>query len=76
MALARKKLGMRYLMSVVGLDAGARAVRGSHGRLPDGSGATPRCCSAPHRGAARDRIAATEVKGLLLELAGITRAES
>ncbi|GAB3942907.1 hypothetical protein GCM10027614_30760 [Micromonospora vulcania] len=33
-ALARKKLGMRYLMSAVGLDAGARAVRGSHGRLP------------------------------------------
>ena len=34
-ALARKKSGMRYMMSVVGLDAGPSAVRGCHGRLPD-----------------------------------------
>ena len=32
--LARKALGMRYLMDVIPLDAGV--VRGSHGRLPDG----------------------------------------
>ncbi|MCK6445494.1 MAG: alkaline phosphatase family protein [Planctomycetes bacterium] len=31
--LAQKKLGMRYLMDVIGLDA--RIVRGSHGRVPD-----------------------------------------
>jgi predicted AlkP superfamily pyrophosphatase or phosphodiesterase len=69
-ALARKKLGMRYLMSVVGLDAGARAVKGSHGRLPDGrDGAPVLLCSDPV--AARDRFAATDVKELLLRLAGI-----
>jgi len=31
--LAQKKLGMRYLMDVIPLDA--KLVRGSHGRLPD-----------------------------------------
>ncbi|MFI7514614.1 alkaline phosphatase family protein [Micromonospora echinofusca] len=69
-ALARKRLGMRYLMSVVGLDAGARAVRGSHGRLPaDPADGPVLLCSDPS--AARDRVAATEVKALLLELAGL-----
>ena len=68
-ALARKKLGLRYLMSVVGLDAGAAAVRGSHGRLPDDPQDGPvLLCSSPH--AARAQCAATEVKGILLELAG------
>ena len=67
-ALARKKLGMRYLMSVVGLDAGARAVRGSHGRLPsDPADAPMLLCSDPS--AARPGIAATEVKDFLLGLA-------
>jgi predicted AlkP superfamily pyrophosphatase or phosphodiesterase len=70
-ALARRKLGMRYLMDVVGLDAGAAAVRGTHGRLP----ASPQdgpvlLCSSPQ--AARDRYEATEVKNLLLHLAGLT----
>ncbi|WBB79731.1 alkaline phosphatase family protein [Micromonospora sp. WMMD882] len=70
-ALARKKLGMRYLMSVVGLDAGARAVRGSHGRLPtDDADAPVLLCSDP--AAARERVGATAVKGLLLELAGLS----
>ncbi len=70
LALLRKKLGMRYLMNVVGLDAGARAVRGSHGRLPDDPRDAPvLICSDPS--AARDTIAATEVKDLLLGLAGI-----
>jgi predicted AlkP superfamily pyrophosphatase or phosphodiesterase len=68
-ALARKKLGMRYLMRVVGLDAGAAAVRGSHGRLPDSADDAPvlLCSDAT---VACDRIAATEVKSLLLRLAG------
>jgi predicted AlkP superfamily pyrophosphatase or phosphodiesterase len=70
-ALLRKKLGMRYLMSVVGLDAGAKAVRGSHGRLPtDPRDAPVLICS--DRSAARSEVAAVEVKGLLLQLAGIT----
>jgi hypothetical protein len=55
-------------MSVVPLDPAP--VRGSHGRLP----ATPEqgpvlLCSRP--GAVRGRVAATEVKALLLTLAGV-----
>jgi predicted AlkP superfamily pyrophosphatase or phosphodiesterase len=69
-ALARKKLGMRYLMNVVGLDAGAAAVRGSHGRLPgDPDDGPVLLCSVP--AAARAHYQATEVKSLLLELAGL-----
>jgi hypothetical protein len=55
------------MMSVVGLDAGARAVRGSHGRLPaDPEDAPMLLCSDPS--AVRQQIAATEVKDLLLGL--------
>jgi predicted AlkP superfamily pyrophosphatase or phosphodiesterase len=69
-ALARKKLGMRYLMDVVGLDAGAAAVRGSHGRLPDDPADGPvLLCSSPR--AARTQCAAIEVKDILLELSGL-----
>jgi predicted AlkP superfamily pyrophosphatase or phosphodiesterase len=69
-ALLRKKLGMRYLMSVVGLDAGARAIRGSHGRLPaDPQDGPMLLCTDPE--AAREQYAATEVKSLLLRLAGL-----
>jgi hypothetical protein len=61
---------MRYLMSVVGLDAGAAAIRGSHGRLPDNPDDGPvLLCSSPQ--AARSRCEATEVKELLLQLAGL-----
>ncbi|HEV2372768.1 MAG TPA: nucleotide pyrophosphatase/phosphodiesterase family protein [Streptosporangiaceae bacterium] len=71
-ALARKKLGMRYLMSVVGLDAGAAAVRGTHGRLPEAADDGPvLLCSSPQ--GARPRYEATEVKDLLLQLAGLPR---
>jgi predicted AlkP superfamily pyrophosphatase or phosphodiesterase len=69
-ALARKKLGLRYLMDVVGLDAGAAAIRGSHGLLPaDPDDGPVLLCSSPQ--AARPRYEATEVKGLLLQLAGL-----
>jgi hypothetical protein len=71
-ALARKKLGLRYLMSVVGLDAGAAAVRGSHGRLPASPDEGPvLICSRPDD-AEHPRYEATEVKDLLLQLAGLT----
>ena len=65
-ALVRKKLGLRYAMSVVPLDPSP--VRGLHGRLP----ATPAdgpvlLCSDPS--AKRDRFEATEVHDLLLGLA-------
>jgi len=71
-ALARKKLGLRYRMNVVGLDAGAAAVRGSHGRLPvpgEDRDAPLLLCSDP--AFARERVAAVDVKALLLDLAGL-----
>jgi predicted AlkP superfamily pyrophosphatase or phosphodiesterase len=68
LALARKKLGLRYSMQVVPLDP--TCVRGSHGRLPDAADDGPvLLCSDPAQ--ARDRYAATEVKDLLLRLAGM-----
>jgi predicted AlkP superfamily pyrophosphatase or phosphodiesterase len=73
LALLRKRIGMRYRMSVVGLAAGARAVRGSHGRLPDDVRDGPvLICSDPS--ARRDSVAAVEVKELILSLAGVAAA--
>jgi predicted AlkP superfamily pyrophosphatase or phosphodiesterase len=67
-ALVRKKIGMRYVMRVVPLDPAP--VRGTHGRLPaDAADAPVLLCSDGT--VARDRIAATEVRDLLLELAGL-----
>jgi predicted AlkP superfamily pyrophosphatase or phosphodiesterase len=69
-ALLRKKLGLRYTMRVVPLDPSC--VRGSHGRLPDADADAPvLLCSDPRAG--RDRVSATEVKSLLLSLAGLTQ---
>ena len=66
--LAQKKLGFRYYMDVIGLDASI--VRGSHGRLPTpgheaAEGAVFLCSS---RAIERDNIAMTDVKDLLLQL--------
>jgi predicted AlkP superfamily pyrophosphatase or phosphodiesterase len=69
LALARKKLGMRYMMSVVGLDAGAAAVRGSHGRLTNDPDDSPVLLCSDPRGA-REFCDPTSVKDLLLELVG------
>jgi predicted AlkP superfamily pyrophosphatase or phosphodiesterase len=67
-ALVRKKIGMRYVMSVVPLDPSP--VRGTHGRLPASADDAPvLLCS--DGSVARDRIAATEVRDLLLDLAGV-----
>lgn len=67
-ALARKKLGFRYLMNVVPLDPSY--VKGTHGRLPDDPRDGPvLLCSDASRG--RDRIEAIEVKDLLLDLADV-----
>jgi predicted AlkP superfamily pyrophosphatase or phosphodiesterase len=69
-ALVRKKLGLRYTMRVVPLDPSC--VRGSHGRLPDAHADSPvLLCSDPRAG--RDRVAATDVKALMLSLAGLTQ---
>ncbi len=66
--LLRKRVGLRYAMSVVPLDPSP--VRGSHGRLPDdpADGPVLLCSDAS---AARERVAATEVRDLLLQLAGL-----
>ncbi|MFF9350501.1 alkaline phosphatase family protein [Streptomyces sp. NPDC014734] len=67
-AVARKKLGMRYRMAVVPLDPSP--IRGSHGRLPASDEEGPLIlCSTPH--AFTGPVRATEVKSLLLELAGL-----
>lgn len=71
LALGRKRLGFRYLMNVVPLDPSP--VRGSHGRLPDDPRDGPvLLCSDPDAG--RDRFKATEVRDLLLSLAGVSPA--
>ncbi|MFE7194364.1 alkaline phosphatase family protein [Kitasatospora sp. NPDC057541] len=67
-ALARKKLGMRYTMKVVSLDPSR--VRGSHGRLPTSPSDGPVLLCSDDR-QARAAVAATEVKDLLLTLAGL-----
>ena len=64
----RKKLGLRYSMTVVPLDA--RWVRGSHGRLPDDPEDGPvLITSTPGR--LRESVAATDVRDLVLRAAGV-----
>ncbi|HWB09293.1 MAG TPA: alkaline phosphatase family protein [Pirellulales bacterium] len=66
--LARKALGLRYYMDLIGLDA--RVVKGSHGRLPAGgreASEAPVFISSS-RAIERETIAVTDVKELLLTL--------
>ncbi len=63
--LARKRLGLRYAMSVVPLDPAP--VSGTHGRLPDDPAQGPvLLCSDPT--AKREHVAAVEVRDLLAGL--------
>jgi len=62
--LAKKKLGFRYLMDVIPLDASL--VKGSHGRLPDDPRDGPLLISSS-RSAKASRVEATEVPRLILE---------
>ena len=62
--LAKKRLGFRYLMRTIGLDAGL--VRGSHGRLTDTSDAGPVFISSEPTLLDRDTVHATEVKDVVL----------
>jgi hypothetical protein len=63
--LARKMLGFRYLMQVIGTDASI--VRGSHGRLPDRAADGPvfLCTDAAAR---RESLPMTDVRDTLLDL--------
>ncbi|MFE6853022.1 alkaline phosphatase family protein, partial [Streptomyces sp. NPDC057674] len=71
--IARKKLGMRYRLAVVPLDPSP--LRGSHGRLPASDDEGPLIlCSTPR--ALDGRVAATDVKNLLLRLAGVTETST
>lgn len=68
LSLVRKKLGLRYSMTVVPLDA--RWVKGSHGRLPDDPEDGPvLITSTPGR--LRETVAATDVRDLVLQAAGV-----
>ena len=66
--LARKLLGFRYYMDVIGLDASV--VKGSHGRLPDDSDletdAPVFICSS--REVQKDQLTVTDVRDLILNL--------
>jgi predicted AlkP superfamily pyrophosphatase or phosphodiesterase len=68
--LARKKAGFRYSMQVVPLES--HYVKGTHGLLPETKLDAPVfICS--EREPARDRIAATEVRDVLLDLVGVPK---
>ena len=67
--LLRKKLGLRYAMNVVPLDA--RWVKGSHGRLPDDPADAPVVITSS-AGRRRGSVAAPEVRALGLDAAGVT----
>ncbi len=68
LTLARKAAGLRYAMKVVPLDPSP--VRGTHGRLPARDQDAPMLL-CDRAGAFGDRVAATEVRDLLLDLAGV-----
>lgn len=63
--LARKKLGFRYLMDVIPLDASL--VRGSHGRITEDPARGPLFISSEPDLLPEGEVAATEVKPLVLE---------
>jgi predicted AlkP superfamily pyrophosphatase or phosphodiesterase len=68
LTLARKKAGLRYSMQVVPLDS--RFVKGTHGLLPEAALDAPvLLCS--EKEPARDRIAAAEVRDLLLDISAV-----
>ncbi len=62
--LAKKKLGFRYLMDVIPLDA--ELVRGSHGRLPDAPEEGPLFIAGREDMVTGNEIAATSVRDILL----------
>lgn len=65
MTLARKLMGFRYLMRVIGTDPSL--VRGSHGRLYEDPDAGPLFISSSRADAA-DHVEATQVRGRILDV--------
>ena len=65
MRLAQKKLGMRYLMDVISLDA--TLVKGSHGRPTDDAQDGPLFITSAGELAGEGPVAAIDVKRLLLD---------
>ncbi len=65
MTLARKLMGFRYLMQVIGTDPSL--VRGSHGRLYEDPAAGPLFISS-NRSDAADHVEATQVRGRILDV--------
>lgn len=63
--LAQKKLGMRYLMDVISLDA--TLVKGSHGRPTDAADAGPLFITSAPEMLGPGPVEATDVKRLLLD---------
>ena len=63
--LARKALGMRYLMDVISLDA--TLVKGSHGRPTDRADDGPLLMSSDPHLLPSGRVAATDVKRIMLD---------
>ena len=63
--LAKKMLGFRMLMDVIGTDA--RLVRGSHGRLPASTEDGPVLLTSDSRSRI-DHVAMTDVRDVLLDL--------
>ena len=62
--LLRKKLGFRYLMDVIPLDAGL--VKGSHGRLTDHPRQGPLFMTSEGGLLREEAVSAADVKGLIL----------
>jgi predicted AlkP superfamily pyrophosphatase or phosphodiesterase len=71
--LLKKKLGFRYLMDVIPLDASL--VRGSHGRLASSPAEGPLLITGHGDLAGRESIEATAVRDVILRHLGLERAE-
>jgi predicted AlkP superfamily pyrophosphatase or phosphodiesterase len=70
LSVLRKKMGLRYAMRTVPLDPSC--VRGTHGRHPERPEDGPILLCGEEIPRARDRIAATEVRNLVLTLQGLS----
>ncbi|GBF06272.1 type I phosphodiesterase/nucleotide pyrophosphatase [Deinococcus aerius] len=70
-ALAKKKLGFRYLLDVIGFDG--TLVRGSHGRAGVGPGAGPLLITAQPELLPQDHLAPTDVFGVILAHLGLAQ---